>query len=68
MAVFVQDVVVTVSGHMVLKYAEAIGMDGPHEHGAEAIEEGGAYLLLDPLDYSVFQFGGRPLCEGEGHD
>ena len=65
---FVQNVVVAVLGDVVLKKAKAIAVNRPDIHRPEAIEECGAFPLLDALQDPVLQFESGTLREGESDD
>jgi hypothetical protein len=67
-AVLVEDVVAAEARDVVLEEAEAVGMNGPHEHRPEAIPEGGPLHLGDALDDALFQLRSGALREGEGND
>jgi len=68
MPMFVEDVVVAVMRDVILKQAETVGVDGPHEHGAKSIEVGRAHDLTDTARDPFFQLLSRPFCECERYD
>jgi hypothetical protein len=65
-AMRVEHVIVAVVGHVILKEAEAISVDGSHEHRTKTILEAGAQLLGDTKHNALLEFGGGFLCECEG--
>src|SRR5437773_12511578 len=64
----IEDIVVAISGNVVLEQPEAVPVYRADEHRAEAVEEGLAHSLADSPDYPFLQFSRRPFSESEGDD
>jgi hypothetical protein len=68
MPVFVEHVVVAIPRDVVLEDSEAVAVDGPDEHRAEAVAEGNSHPLRDPTGDAFFQLGRGTLGERERDD
>ena len=65
-SMFVEHIVVPVPWHVVLEYAEAVGVDGADEHRTKAITKSRAHAFRHPTRDAFLQLGGGALSKREG--